>query len=198
MNYPVVEHFYTLQGEGFWAGTPAYFIRLGGCDVGCVWCDTRYSWKKEGWPLFSPEEILSWVRQTPASHVVLTGGEPTMYPLDPLITKLQEEGYFVQIETSGAYPLPSVLPNWITFSPKRFKEPLPAWYAQAHELKIVIHAKSDFRWAELQRSRCEAAQAYFLQPDFYNPSALEWIIEYVKTHPTWRLSMQWHRYLAIP
>ncbi|MCS6896092.1 MAG: 7-carboxy-7-deazaguanine synthase QueE [Bacteroidia bacterium] len=196
--YPIVEHFYTLQGEGYWAGTPAYFIRLGGCDVGCSWCDTRHSWKKEGWPTFSPTDILGWISQTPATHIVLTGGEPTMHPLDPLISELKARGYFLQIETSGAYPPPDLPIDWVTFSPKRFKPPQPTWYHQAHELKVVIHAKSDFAWAETQRNRCKATQAHFLQPDFYNPSALQWIMDYIKLHPSWRLSMQLHRYLAIP
>ncbi|MEN3040095.1 MAG: 7-carboxy-7-deazaguanine synthase QueE [Bacteroidia bacterium] len=197
-TYPIVEHFYTLQGEGFWVGTPAYFIRLGGCDVGCSWCDTRHSWRKEGWPSFSPVEIIAWIKQTPATHVVITGGEPTMHPLTPLISALKMQGYFIQMETSGAYPLSGSLPDWITFSPKRFKPPHPAWYDYAQELKVVIHAKSDFVWAETQRSQCKSAQAYFLQPDFYNPAATQWILDYIKENPSWRLSVQWHRYLAIP
>lgn len=198
LSYPIVEHFYTLQGEGYWAGTPAYFVRLGGCDVGCSWCDTRYSWKKDGWALAVPDEIVSWIKQTPARHVVLTGGEPTMHPLAPLIQTLQKQGFFVQIETSGAYPPPAVLPDWITFSPKRFKPPHSAWYAAASELKVVIHARSDFSWAEKQYDLCRRGIPAFLQPDFYQAQALPWILEYVRQHPHWRLSLQWHRYLAIP
>ncbi|MCS7297278.1 MAG: 7-carboxy-7-deazaguanine synthase QueE [Bacteroidia bacterium] len=196
--YPIVEHFYTIQGEGYWAGTPAYFIRLGGCDVGCSWCDTRYSWRKEGWPTASAEQMKEWICRTPARHVVLTGGEPTMHDLEPLIQTLQGAGYFIQIETSGAYAPPSSRPNWITFSPKRFKSPHPAWYAIADELKVVIHAPSDFQWAETQRLQCQRALPSFLQPDFYQQSAVKWILEYVREHPSWRLSLQWHRYLGIP
>lgn len=196
--YPIVEHFYTLQGEGYWAGTPAYFIRLGGCDVGCTWCDTRYSWAKEGWQTATAAEIRAWIAGTPAQHVVITGGEPTLHPLEALIQELHEGGYFTQIETSGAYPAPAILPRWITLSPKRFRPPQPMWYPIASELKVVIHARSDFAWAEAQRKQVSADIPAFLQPDFYQPEAIEWILEYLKAHPTWRLSLQWHRYLAIP
>lgn len=196
--YPLVEHFYSVQGEGYWSGQPAYFLRLGGCDVGCSWCDTRYSWPQTGWPAYPAEALVELVRATPARHVVLTGGEPTLHSLEPLIAALQEAGYFVQLETSGAYPPPSVLPNWITFSPKRFKAPYPAWYELAQELKVVIHAPSDLEWAEAQRKRCPSALPAFLQPDYYQPRAIQWILEYIKAHPSWRLSVQVHRYLAIP
>ncbi|MCX7605838.1 MAG: 7-carboxy-7-deazaguanine synthase QueE [Bacteroidia bacterium] len=196
--YPVVEHFYTLQGEGYWAGQPAYFVRLGGCDVGCSWCDTRYSWPKEGWDLYTPEEIREWITRTPARHVVLTGGEPTMHPLSPLIDTLRQGGLFVQLETSGAYPLPDVLPDWITLSPKRFRPPLPSYYEVARELKVVIHARSDFGWAEQQLAFCPPTVQAYLQPEAYQPETLSWIIAYLKEHPRWRLSLQWHRYLAIP
>ncbi|MCX8111879.1 MAG: 7-carboxy-7-deazaguanine synthase QueE [Bacteroidia bacterium] len=198
MVYPVVEHFYTLQGEGYWAGKPAYFIRLGGCDVGCTWCDTQYSWRKEGWPKVTPEEILGWVRNTAAVHVVITGGEPTLHCLDALIAAFRSEGYFTQLETSGAYPPPTVLPDWITLSPKRFKLPHSAWYAHARELKVVIHARSDLDWAEAQMRLCRNDVHAFLQPEFYRPEALGWILEYIKLNPHWRLSLQWHRYLGIP
>lgn len=197
-TYPIVEHFYTLQGEGYWAGTPAYFVRLGGCDVGCTWCDTRYSWKKDGWQQASIAEILAWVRQMPGHHVVITGGEPAMHPLSPLVQALKDAGFFVQIETSGAYPPPAVLPDWITLSPKRFKPPDPQWYPIASELKVVIHARSDFRWAEQQYALCDRRLPAFLQPDFYQAEALSWIMDYLRQHPHWRLSLQWHRYLAIP
>ncbi|MDW8235655.1 MAG: 7-carboxy-7-deazaguanine synthase QueE [Bacteroidia bacterium] len=194
----MVEHFYSLQGEGYWSGKPAYFLRLGGCDVGCSWCDTKYSWAMHGWQDYPIEEILSQVGSVPARHVVLTGGEPTLHSLSPLIETLQQAGYFVQIETSGAYPPPERLPDWITFSPKRFKPPHPAWYAIAHELKVVIHARSDFRWAEKQYALCTGAPVAFLQPDSYRPEAPQWIIEYLRTHPHWRMSLQIHKYLSIP
>lgn len=196
--YPVIEHFYTLQGEGYWAGTPAYFIRLGGCTVGCSWCDTRYSWPLEGWNRYDIPTLLEWVQATPARHVVITGGEPTLHPLAPLLQALQEAGYFVQIETSGTYPLPEVLPNWITLSPKRFQPPLEAYYGASHELKVVIHARSDLLWAELQRKRCPPGLPAFLQPEAYQPDALAWILSYLKENPHWRLSLQLHRLLSIP
>ncbi|GIV25461.1 MAG: 7-carboxy-7-deazaguanine synthase [Bacteroidia bacterium] len=199
MRYPLVESFYTLQGEGFWAGQPAYFLRLGGCDVGCSWCDTQHSWPLQGWPLYTAQELLSCVAATPARHVVITGGEPTLHPLGELIQTLQAAGYFVQLETSGAYPLPELCPDWVTFSPKRFKPPEPLYYERANELKVVIHAPSDLKWAEEQRKRCRPSIPAFLQPDFYRQDqALEWILEHIKAHPWWRLSLQWHRYLNLP
>lgn len=196
--YPIVEHFYSLQGEGFWAGKPAYFLRLGGCDVGCFWCDTRHSWPQTGWPTYTPAEMLAWITQTPTQHVVLTGGEPTLHPLAALIETLRGAGLFVQLETSGAHAPPSVLPDWITFSPKRFRAPDPLYYELAHELKVVIHSRSDLLWAEAQRARCKPNLPAFLQPQAYQPAAIEWILAYLKDNPHWRLSMQWHRYLAIP
>ncbi|MCS7189037.1 MAG: 7-carboxy-7-deazaguanine synthase QueE [Bacteroidia bacterium] len=197
-SYPIVEHFYSLQGEGYWAGRAAYFIRLGGCDIGCSWCDTQYSWPLEGWKNHTPETILSWIRPTPARHVVITGGEPTLHPLGPLIRALQEEGLFVQLETSGAYPPPEHLPDWITFSPKRFRPPHPAYYEVAHELKVVIHAPSDLQWAETQRNLCKSNPVAFLQPEAYEPNALNWVLPYIQENPIWRLSLQLHRYIGIP
>ncbi len=197
--YPLVEHFYTLQGEGFWAGRPAYFLRLGGCDVECSWCDTRHSWPLEGWPQYTAQELLSLVSATPARHVVITGGEPTLHPLGELVGTLQAAGYFVQLETSGAHPLPEPCPDWVTFSPKRFKPPLPSYYQRASELKVVIHAQSDLKWAEDQLNQCPEGIPAFLQPDFYRLNeALTWIVEYIQAHPNWRLSLQWHRYLNLP
>lgn len=198
VRYPLVEHFYTLQGEGFWAGQPAYFLRLGGCTVGCTWCDTRYSWPLEGWTLHTARELLSWVAATPARHVVLTGGEPTLHPLGRLVETFQAAGYLVQLETSGTCPLPEPCPDWVTFSPKRFKQPLSQYYEHASELKVVIHARSDLKWAEEQREKCPAGVPAFLQPDFYRQEALGWILEYLEAHPHWRLSLQWHRYLNLP
>jgi organic radical activating enzyme len=148
--------------------------------------------------LHSPEELCEWVAATPARHVVLTGGEPTLHDLGPLIQALKQRGFFVQIETSGAFPLGSVTPDWITFSPKRFHPPHPMYYTQAQEIKVVIHARSDLAWAEAQRAQCASSVPAFLQPEAYQPASLTWILEYIKANPHWRLSMQWHRYLAIP
>lgn len=198
MEYPIVEQFLSVQGEGYWVGQPSYFIRLGGCPVGCSWCDTRHSWPLEGWPLYSVEAIVEGVGAHPVHHVVVTGGEPTIHDLAPLISALKAKGYFVQLETAGIGPVPAVRPDWITFSPKRFKEPLAVYYAEANELKVVIHAQSDFRWAEMQRTRFGLEKPAFLQPDAYQPAAVSWILSYLRTHPHWRLSLQMHRILAVP
>ncbi len=198
MHYPIVEHFLSVQGEGYWVGQPAYFIRLGGCPVGCSWCDTRHSWPLAGWPRYSVETILGWVAPHAVRHIVVTGGEPTIHDLSFLVEALQTRGYFVQIETAGIGPLPTVRPDWITFSPKRFKAPLETYYAEADELKVIIHAQSDLRWAEAQCTRFGHQKPAFLQPDSYQPGAVEWILAHLRSHPHWRLSLQIHRILALP
>ena len=197
-RYPIVERFYSLQGEGYWVGQPAYFIRLGGCPVGCTWCDTRHSWPQAGWPLYDIATLVAEARERGAQHVVLTGGEPTIHSLGPLIEALQAEGCFVQLETAGIGPVPQPQPDWITFSPKRFMPPREAYYDLCHELKIVIHASSDFRWAEAQRMKVTRSIPAFLQPDAYQPAAMQWVLDYLQKHPQWRLSLQIHRYLALP
>ncbi len=197
-RYPVVERFYSVQGEGYWVGQPAYFIRLGGCPVGCSWCDTRHSWPYEGWPLYDIPTLVLEAQQRNAKHIVLTGGEPTIHPIGPLIQALQSAGLFVQIETAGIGPPPEPKPNWITFSPKRFMKPQSAYYELCDELKVVIHAPSDFRWAETQKAKITRPIPAFLQPDTYQPNALQWTLSYIQGHPEWRLSLQIHRYLALP
>ncbi len=197
-TYPIVECFYSLQGEGYWVGQPAYFIRLGGCPVGCIWCDTRHSWPITGWADWNVEALVQDVRSRKAAHIVITGGEPTIHDLGPLVAALQQEGLFVQIETAGIGPIPQPRPDWITFSPKRFQAPHPDYYHACDELKVVIHAQSDFRWAEHQRAKLARQVPAFLQPDTYQAAALDWVITYVKAHPEWRLSLQVHRYLALP
>ncbi len=197
-RYPIVERFYSVQGEGYWVGQPAYFIRLGGCPVGCSWCDTRHSWPREGWPLYDIPTLVAEARQRKARHIVLTGGEPTIHAIGPLIQALQDAGLFVQIETAGIGPLPEPKPNWITFSPKRFMRPQSVYYEVCDELKVVIHAPSDFRWAETQREIIGRPIPAFLQPDTYQSAALQWTLVYLQNHPEWRLSLQIHRYLALP
>lgn len=195
---PVMEHFYTLQGEGFHQGRAAYFIRLGGCDVGCVWCDVKDSWDAERHPKYEVERLVAEVRKTPAEIVIITGGEPLMHDLDELTRELQSSGLKTHIETSGAYPLSGVW-NWICLSPKKFKAPLPEILPHANELKIVVFNKSDFDWAEKYAALVSPDCKLYLQPEW--DKAIEMtplIIDYIKKHPQWELSLQIHKYINVP
>jgi organic radical activating enzyme len=195
---PVMEAFYTLQGEGSFTGKPAWFIRLGGCDVGCVWCDVKASWNAADHPLQSVSEIVKTAVESPCRMAVITGGEPCMYQLSPLVDALHEAGFTVNLETSGAYPLSGTI-DWICVSPKKFKAPLPEVLAVANELKVVIFNKSDFEWALLQAEQTKASCRLFLQPE-YEKSAqmIPSIIEFLKSHPNWSLSLQTHKFIGIP
>jgi organic radical activating enzyme len=193
-----MEHFYTLQGEGHHQGRAAYFIRLGGCDVGCVWCDVKESWDKEKHPLQTVEDIVAPVLQTPAEIVVITGGEPCMYNLEPLIDALHQHGRKVHIETSGAYPM-SGSPDWICVSPKKFKAPLPELLPIADELKVVVFHPSDLAWAEKHAAMVRPDCRLFLQPEWEKSDQVTpLIIEYIKQHPQWEFSLQMHKYIHVP
>ena len=195
---PVMEQFYTLQGEGFHQGRAAYFIRLGGCDVGCVWCDVKDSWDASRHPVSGIENIIAEVKKTPAEIVVVTGGEPLMHNLDALTRQLQEEGFKTHIETSGAHPLSGYW-DWICLSPKKFKAPLPEILPKAHELKIVVFNRSDFNWAEKYASLVSPGCKLYLQPEWEKaPSMTPLIIDYIKAHPKWELSLQLHKYINVP
>ena len=193
-----MEHFYTLQGEGFYSGQAAYFIRLGGCDVGCVWCDVKESWNADKHPKMSTEEIVSIASQHPGRIAVITGGEPCMHDLTPLCDALHKAGFRTHIETSGAHPLSGSL-NWITLSPKKFKAPLDESLAKANELKVVIYHKSDFQWAEQHAAKVSKECKLYLQPEWSRRDAMTpLIIEYIQQHPRWQLSLQTHKYINIP
>lgn len=193
-----MEDFYTIQGEGFYQGHAAYFIRLGGCDVGCVWCDVKESWDADAHPLVSVEEIVKRTTQSGAKLVVITGGEPAMYDLSNLTAALQKADLQVNIETSGVYPLTGTW-NWICFSPKKFKAPHPSAFSQAHELKVIVYNKSDFSWAEEFAEKVNARCKLFLQPEWSKEKEmLPLIIEYVKANPKWEVSLQIHKYMNIP
>jgi 7-carboxy-7-deazaguanine synthase len=195
---PVMEHFYTLQGEGYHQGKAAYFIRLGGCDVGCVWCDVKDSWEAQKHPLFEVHDLVAEVKKTPAEVVVITGGEPLMHNLDQLTDELQTAGFKTHIETSGAYPLSGTL-DWICLSPKKFKAPLPGILPKADELKVVVFNKSDFDWAEKYAAMVSPACKLYLQPEWDKASAMTpLIIEYIKANPKWELSLQLHKYINVP
>jgi len=195
---PVMEQFYTLQGEGVHAGRAAYFIRLAGCDVGCVWCDVKESWDASLHPHQSIAALVAAVKETPATLVVITGGEPLLHNLDALTAALQEAGLQTHMETSGSAPL-SGRWNWITLSPKKFKAPLPGIVPQAHELKVVIYHKSDFAWAEQWAALAGPHCRLFLQAEWdRRDTVTPLIIDYIKEHPQWQLSVQIHKFIHVP
>lgn len=195
---PLMEEFYTIQGEGYHTGKAAYFIRLGGCDVGCHWCDVKESWDASLHPLTHTHTIVHNAKQHPAQTVVITGGEPLLYNLDSLTLKLKDQGIQTFIETSGAYPLSGHW-DWICLSPKKFKSPLPEVSAAAGELKVIIFNKSDFLWAEEHASRVNPACKLYLQPEWSKAAEVTpLIIDYVKDNPKWNISLQTHKYLNIP
>lgn len=197
-SLPVMEQFYTLQGEGFHQGRAAYFIRLGGCDVGCVWCDVKDSWDAEKHPKFTVESLLKEVKATKTAMVVITGGEPLIHNLDALTTALQAAGLETNIETSGAHSLSGSW-NWICLSPKKFKAPLPAVIPFANELKIVVFNQSDFDWAEKYAALVSPQCKLFLQPEWDKAAIVTpLIIDYIKAHPQWELSLQIHKYINVP
>lgn len=195
---PVMEHFYTIQGEGFHQGKAAYFIRLGGCDVGCVWCDVKESWDASAHPLMPVEALVLAVKKTPASIVVITGGEPLMHNLDELTALLKKAGLQTNIETSGSHPLSGQW-DWICVSPKKFKAPLPAVLPLANELKVVIFHKTDFEWAEQYAAKVSPSCKLYLQPEWdKSASVTPLMVEYIKAHPQWQLSLQAHKYINVP
>lgn len=195
---PVMEHFYTLQGEGFHQGKAAYFIRLGGCDVGCVWCDVKESWDADKHPKYSIEELVDGVKKTPTEIVVITGGEPLMHNLDALTAAMQQAGLQTNIETSGSHPLSGSW-DWICLSPKKFKAPLASVVPHANELKVVVFNKSDFDWAEKYAAQVSPGCKLFLQPEWDKAAQITpLIIEYIKAHPKWELSLQIHKYINVP
>jgi 7-carboxy-7-deazaguanine synthase len=197
VSYPLMEHFYTLQGEGYWAGHAAYFLRLGGCDVGCHWCDVKESWDVEAHPKVTVAEMLAAIQATPARIVVVTGGEPMMHDLGPLTAALKAAGLRTHVETSGAHPLTGTW-DWVTFSPKKFKAPLTDFYPAADELKVIVYTAHDLAWAETHTPNLKPSAQLYLQPEWSRPESAQWIIDYVKANPQWRISLQTHKFLEIP
>jgi organic radical activating enzyme len=195
---PLMEDFYTLQGEGAFQGAPAYFIRLGGCDVGCVWCDVKESWDATAFPVVAVDEMVSRATSTGAKIVVVTGGEPAMYDLAPLTAALKANGMRTHIETSGGYPVSGSW-DWVCFSPKKFKAPDTSIFTIAHELKVIIYNKTDYDWAEQFASKVNNDCKLFLQPEWsVEQEILPQLIAYVKSNPKWRISLQAHKYMRIP
>jgi 7-carboxy-7-deazaguanine synthase len=195
---PVMESFYTIQGEGFHQGKAAYFIRLAGCDVGCHWCDVKDSWDASKHPVIPVEEMVSEAAAYPGRIAVITGGEPLMHNLDLLCKTLHKKGFQTHMETSGSSPLSGSW-DWITLSPKKFKAPLPEICQQANELKVVIFNKSDFAWAEKYAALANKHCRLYLQPEWDRAAEVTpLIIDYIKEHPEWQLSLQIHKYIHVP
>jgi 7-carboxy-7-deazaguanine synthase len=198
MHYPIVEHFYTLQGEGCYSGQAAYFIRLGGCDVGCVWCDTKESWDADAHKKYDIETITNWVIDADADMVVITGGEPLMHNLLPLTTSLSENNISVNIETSGSHKFSGEF-DWVCLSPKKFKLPLQQVYEKADELKIIIFNNSDFEFAEQEAKKVGEDCLLYLQPEWdKRETVTPTIINYIKENAQWQLSLQIHKMIQIP
>jgi 7-carboxy-7-deazaguanine synthase len=195
---PLMEAFYTIQGEGFFQGSAAYFIRLGGCEVGCVWCDVKESWDASIHPLTAIDDMVAEASRYAGRLVVITGGEPLMYDLTALCEALHQADFKINIETSGTYPLSGNL-DWVCFSPKKFKEPLPEFYEKADELKIIVYHPSDFAWAEGFAEKVKPDCKLYLQPEWSKSSqTLPLIIEYIKNNPKWEISLQIHKFMQIP
>ena len=198
VTLPLMEDFYTIQGEGFYQGSAAYFIRLGGCDVGCVWCDVKESWDASAHPLVSVTEMTRRAKDSGAEIVVITGGEPVMYDLTELTGTLKASGLRTHLETSGAYPITGTW-DWICFSPKKFKLPHDSVLEKANELKVIVYNKTDFAWGEEFALKVNNECQLFLQPEWSKEKeVLPLIIEFVKANPRWQVSLQVHKYMNIP
>ena len=195
---PLVEDFYTIQGEGYHAGKPAYFIRLGGCDVGCRWCDAKYTWNPKLYPPVEVRTIVDRAAACPAQAIVITGGEPLLYPLELLTGALHEKGLQIFLETSGSHPFSGSF-DWVCLSPKRRQAPLEEAFDRAHELKVIVETAEDFEWAERNAARVRPDCRLYLQPEWSVAEAtMPSIVEYVKAHPEWNISIQTHKYMHIP
>lgn len=195
---PLMEEFYSIQGEGYYTGNSAYFLRIGGCDVGCHWCDVKESWNEKLHPPTKVLDMILNILNFPTDTVVVTGGEPLMWNMNFLTKSLKEKGLRTHLETSGSYKLSGDW-DWICLSPKKFQKPLSTINPMADELKIIVQNKSDFKWAEDQRSRVSDRCKLYLQPEWSNKKEMiPLIIDYVMQNPKWQISLQTHKYLQIP
>jgi 7-carboxy-7-deazaguanine synthase len=197
MHYPVMERFKTLQGEGAFTGVSAWFIRLGGCDVGCAWCDVKESWEASAHPQVSVDALVDEALAAQTAIVVVTGGEPLMHDCGPLTSAIRAAGLKVHLETSGAHPFTGDW-DWVTLSPKRFKAAQSEAFERADELKVVVVNRQDYAWAEEHATRLRPEAVRYLQPEWDRRDRLhEGLVEYIASHPSWRLSLQTHKYLEI-
>lgn len=197
LEYPLMEDFYTIQGEGVHTGRAAYFIRLAGCDVKCWWCDVKDSWDESAHPKVKTSRIVENAEKSGAEIAVITGGEPLLHDLEILTLALKKAGLKVHIETSGSSPLSGSL-DWITLSPKRFKKPIDEVFPYVDELKVVVLTNKDLEWAELNADKCPDTTKRLLQPEWDTPKSIGLIVDYVKKNPQWGISLQTHKFLNVP
>lgn len=195
-TYPIVETFHSLQGEGYWSGTNAFFIRLAGCDVHCPWCDQKESWSQVNHPQLSCQMLLKQVCEANPAIVIVTGGEPLMHQLAPLTQELSRAQKPIHLETSGAYPLTGKF-DWVTFSPKPYKKPHPSIYPRVNELKVVIAEAQDLDWAESERAKVPSTAIKYLQPEWQSSKSNKLVYNYVLKNPHWRVSLQSHKTMGI-
>jgi organic radical activating enzyme len=196
LTYPIVETFHSIQGEGFWMGINAFFIRLGGCDVGCPWCDTKISWNAKLHPQRSIIHLLEEINTINPGIIIITGGEPLLHNLNHLTEILHQHNFRVHLETSGAHPFSGNF-DWVTFSPKMFKPPHPSIYSQVNELKVVIKQEADLLWAEEQATKLNPQTVKYLQPEWNTPESQELVFQYVLKYPQWRVSLQTHKLMGV-
>ena len=195
-TYPIVETFHSIQGEGAWMGVNAFFIRLGGCDVHCPWCDTKQSWNVKLHPVREVGNLVAEVKSANPTIVIITGGEPLLHNLTPLTEALHQQRMRVHLETSGAHPFSGNF-DWVTLSPKKFKPPHESVYQQASELKIVVVNQEDLKWAEREASKVSPQTMKYLQPEWNTPQSQELIFDYILQYPQWRLSLQSHKLIGV-
>lgn len=195
-TYPIVEIFHSVQGEGAWTGVSAFFIRLGGCDVYCPWCDQKESWNAKRHPHYSVKNLVDSAKMANPAIVVITGGEPLMHDLYPLTSELKTLGLRVHLETSGSHPFSGNF-DWVTFSPKPYKPPHKSIYNYANELKVVVAHEEDLHWAQAQAEQLPSTVVKYLQPEWNTPNSQQLIVEFVLKHPQWRISLQTHKFLNV-
>jgi organic radical activating enzyme len=196
ITYPIVETFHSVQGEGAWAGVNSYFIRLGGCDVYCPWCDQKETWNASRYPQIDAIRIAKKAKNVNPAIVIITGGEPLLYDLEPLTTELKNLGIKVHLETSGAHPFTGNF-DWVTFSPKIYKKPHETIYQHTNEIKVVIAEEKDLQWAEEEAGKLPPQTLKYLQPEWNSPNSKDLIFNYVLKRPQWRISLQTHKLMGV-
>ncbi len=195
-QYQIVETFHSIQGEGYWTGVNAFFIRLAGCDVFCPWCDQKETWSMRKYPLINVKNLSKKLEKIRTNHIIITGGEPLLHNLDFLTDEIIKAGKKVHLETSGSHPFSGNF-DWVTFSPKPYKKPHFSIYEKVNELKVVISEKKDFLWAESEAKKLNNNTLKYLQPEWNNLKTQTLIFDYIKQNPDWRLSLQTHKFMGV-